>query len=655
LAEAVGQVAVGDAYWDLSQMERAQSQEALMLCAGRWYGQAPPGLTSGPGKDKYKFRLAQIAQVETVVQQAHRGEAYPKTLEPAEAMVAAWDFLGAKAALAKLKFEGQELAARLAGRRNDVELLAGLKTKMIAKINTAQPRLRKSSLMLRGIDGDLVAADEKAITANPGARKTEALPWQSLSQKSVQRLLSLVVDRQSADDWRAAGLLALVGKDATSAAKYFEQARSLGASIDRYRDQLAEKAFEQATDLLDKKEFREAESQLTDVEKKYGQTPWYASHQQELEAARDRLRAGIVAMGEAEAEKLYAGAAELFKRGRYFELKPLMLKFKDSYPNAAVITDPDRTPTFAEMQAVIDNLGRSVTIRQDGRGDFRTIQKAILAVPPNSTIEIQDNGAYNEEIVIPAEKSGLTLRGGPGFWPMLTTAGLKTTPGFVMAVRADRTTIERLILLNAKMPRNCVLVEGGSLRADTAILGGTQVSIAGRGQNRCELHNCVTIGAWADMRSVVARNCILLKGGLFGWTFDLSNVVAAQLKATGPSQLQFCTITGPVRFEAQPNTLLDSIVNQVESLRLETRIENCNVFSNNYLVLAKPGKGCFSGNPNFRDPNGLDFRLAPTSPCRKKASDGGDLGCRHTPEMMELLKLTFELRRRGIITIPPGG
>ena len=31
---------------------------------------------------------------------------------------------------------------------------------------------------------------------------------------------------------------------------------------------------------------------------------------------------------------------------------------------------------------------------------------------------------------------------------------------------------------------------------------------------------------------------------------------------------------------------------------------------------------------------------------RKRASDGGDIGCRFTPEM---LKLAHELRRKGII------
>ncbi len=38
-----------------------------------------------------------------------------------------------------------------------------------------------------------------------------------------------------------------------------------------------------------------------------------------------------------------------------------------------------------------------------------------------------------------------------------------------------------------------------------------------------------------------------------------------------------------------------------------------------------------------------------TRPSRKRASDGGDIGCRYTPEMLEILQKALELRKKGII------
>jgi hypothetical protein len=79
-------------------------------------------------------------------------------------------------------------------------------------------------------------------------------------------------------------------------------------------------------------------------------------------------------------------------------------------------------------------------------------------------------------------------------------------------------------------------------------------------------------------------------------------------------------------------------------------VEHCNVHSNPpFIDRASPGKGCFGGNPMFVDPKNLDYRLMPNSPCCGRASDGGDVGCRFTPKMIEMCKVALELRRRGII------
>jgi hypothetical protein len=45
----------------------------------------------------------------------------------------------------------------------------------------------------------------------------------------------------------------------------------------------------------------------------------------------------------------------------------------------------------------------------------------------------------------------------------------------------------------------------------------------------------------------------------------------------------------------------------------------------------------------------LAAKWAAGCPCIGKASDGGDIGCRYTPEMMEMIQKALELRAKGII------
>ena len=95
--------------------------------------------------------------------------------------------------------------------------------------------------------------------------------------------------------------------------------------------------------------------------------------------------------------------------------------------------------------------------------------------------------------------------------------------------------------------------------------------------------------------------------------------------------------------------ILDSIVGVYRSGTVTgQRIEYCNVFGNTEGS-AIVGQSCFSADPQFRDPAKLDYRLAETSPCKGKASDSGDIGCRYTPEMIELVQKALELRAKGII------
>ncbi len=43
------------------------------------------------------------------------------------------------------------------------------------------------------------------------------------------------------------------------------------------------------------------------------------------------------------------------------------------------------------------------------------------------------------------------------------------------------------------------------------------------------------------------------------------------------------------------------------------------------------------------------FGLGPRRPCVDTASNGGDIGCRHTPEMIEMCQKTLDLQAKEIV------
>ena len=132
---------------------------------------------------------------------------------PVEEKVGDWDFLGAAELLGRVQFEEEELAARTATRRDELARLATLKKKIIAKVNATETPLKKTDLMLRGMGGSVTGADESGVTTTLISGKDESIPWGNLGQKATSKLLEITIDRDSADDWLAGGLLAIATGD----------------------------------------------------------------------------------------------------------------------------------------------------------------------------------------------------------------------------------------------------------------------------------------------------------------------------------------------------------------------------------------------------------------------------------------------------------
>jgi serine/threonine protein kinase len=616
-----------------------------------------PGTTIPPETTVIPQKLA-VPEIENELEAKYR-----EALGPVEALIAAWDFGGALAALENLSFEEPALAEQLAHRLDEVGRMARLKERIIAKINDAKPPLKTSELQIRGIGGQVTKADTEVLMLQRSTGKTsktgkvDTERWSALGGATVKRLIELVIDAKQPDDCLAAGLLALVAKDAALAEAYFDAAAGQGSDVGPFLGPLAAANLAQANALLEQKRPEQADQLLNKLEQKYGATPWLAAHKASFEISRQKVKAAIF---ESEAEKLYAQAAELFKKKRLFEMKPLVEKLKTDYAASRPMTDPASQSAIAEMQNAVADLGQFITVRQDGKGDFKLIQAAIDSAPPKSVIEIQDNGPYNEKLVIPASKAGLTLRGKEGFWPIITSVGTTTNFPVLVDVQASAITIEHVVLAHngaAGSYAGCVATAGAGfvLRSAVVYAGAASISFRQSGGGEISADNCVITGRCDALQSLQNSLCL---AGLYYLSFRRdsrleNNVIVGEVDAPDSEAvftLRRCTITKPLKFRDERSSISDCIVPSLECPKPGMQIEHCDVHDKTpFIDQAKPGKGCFAADPQFVNPQAFDYRLKPTSPCRGKASDGGDVGCRYTPEMLEMLKLALDLRARGII------
>ena len=149
----------------------------------------------------------------------------------------------------------------------------------------------------------------------------------------------------------------------------------------------------------------------------------------------------------------------------------------------------------------------------------------------------------------------------------------------------------------------------------------------------------------------VIQDSISLHDGLElnGDNFLLDNMLTGTSAITfhGKGQIRSSTIRAPVNFSTTSNEVRNSIVSCIKSESPAIAINYCMVPK--VTGLATLGVNCLTSEPQFRNADLLDFRLAPMSPGVGKASDGKDLGVRFTPEMMQIFKKAVELRKAGLI------
>ena len=558
-------------------------------------------------------------------------ENYATAMKPVEAKVGEWDFAGAGELAEGIQFEEEELTRRLALRKDELARMAAMKRIIIDRINSADPPLTKADLMIRGVGGDVTGADESAVTATSRSGKEESHPWADLGEKATAKLLQLAVDQESANDWLAGALLAFATGDTSLAERLFDQAAAKGIDISPYLVSLASASFSRAVGLLEEKKFKEGVDALEHIQEKYGATAWFESNKSGFDAALAAAKDGVF---QGDAESLYQQAVALFERKELFDLRDVVEQLNKEYAQSLAVRDEEREPSFAEMAKAVAALGTKILVRLNGKGDFTSIQAAIDAAGPNSLIEIQDNGPYNEKLVVKREKPGLTIRGGNRYWPMLSSTDPEEP---LVTVLAAQTALERLILVyytSGAGPNRYVLY---TVPSASSRLRCTLVATDGRNALDCD-----------ETSHLDAADSILL-AGVGGTVTAFRNCLLPGIDAANVrTELHCCTVAGQASV-GKNAVFTDCLVRVINNpMRVEFRIENCDVFGQRPPT-HQGAVSCFSADPQFLDPANLDYRLAPTSPCKGKASDGGDLGVRYTPEMIEMVQIALELRAQGVI------
>jgi len=615
-------------------------------------GESKPEETESAGRERAAIEVAWEKVAGLLREWEDREAEFTRATAGVEEKVRQWDFAGALAEAEKIQLSDPALAVRWEVRREELSWLVEWKGRIMEKINGSSGRLRKSDLGLRGLGGEVVAADEEKITCRLLGEKTETLAWQELGSQAPRKLASLVLDPARPEDLLKAAVFLVSMGESGEATRYFVEAEKKGLSVRKHLELASYPLLRDLVEQLRKKEYPAARLALDRLEKEPALAEWRSQHQELLQGIEAVLAA---AQREAEAEKLYAEAVKLYKEQELHDVKPLVEQLRTQYADTTVVFDTARQPPLSELEKATANLGRRITVRQDGKGDFTSIQAAIDAAEPGCLITIADNALYFERLVIPAEKLNLRIEGKRGSWPVvIESSEIRQQGSPLIQIQSQNVLLSRLVIVGVqRSDRDLSTVEvmGGTSTMQFVIVYATPPvpALVASKASPCILENSLFLGKVVSSAKFEARNCLF---------------VGSQVCASSPCSITHCVVAPLERlvsndyrriqilaaWGSEPAVIRDSTVERFE-VAANTKIEYCIFFGANAFSESAggPGIGCFQANPMFRDPNNLDFRLLPGSPCIGKASDGGDIGVRWTPEMLEMVQVALELRRRGII------
>uniref|UniRef100_UPI00321FE46A serine/threonine protein kinase n=1 Tax=Thermogutta sp. TaxID=1962930 RepID=UPI00321FE46A len=272
-------------------------------------GESQPPESSVAGENSAVIRPAlEVAweKLEGLLRQWEEQEAeFFRATAEVEERVRHWDFAGALAEAERVQLSDPALADRWKVRQEELRWLAEWKGRMIEKINGSAGRLRKSDLGLRGLGGEVVAADEEEVTCRLMDGKEERLKWSEVGSLAVKKLAGVVVDADRPEDLLKAGVFLVSMGESGEATRYFVEAEKKGLSVQEHLELASYPLLRDLVEQLRKKEYPAARVALERLQKEPALGEWRSKHQELLQGMAAVLAA---AQREAEAEKLYSEA-----------------------------------------------------------------------------------------------------------------------------------------------------------------------------------------------------------------------------------------------------------------------------------------------------------------------------------------------------------
>ena len=349
------------------------------------------------------------------------------------------------------------------------------------------------------------------------------------------------------------------------------------------------------------------------------------------------------------------------------EVEKIAAKIRTYFPTPAM---KEATRRLIEDRRKPFKNARVITVQQDGKGDFTSIQAAVSAAQPGEQVRIEDDGTYREYVSI--GEPNLLLTAGRGRHPTLASEPGK---GGLMVHSSGKGTCIVGLRLHGK--------ERLGIRFDAP---SGVVAL------------CETIG-WADGLSSVGGECVFLAN-----TFSATEGMAVVLGRGSPNFVAFNAMLGNERgvyfgvplhrerptvfahnmfyankhvLTSSPKTMLihnvligsecalappnkitlrvlgnvfwNNKTNDIKAFKLPSASGYPTVISDYNLFQPRPdcvtwrlasGTGTYKewqeqlrqdlhslqGDPKFVDPANHDFRLRPDSPCRGAGPNGTDIG-----------------------------